>query len=291
MKNITIIPIIMLFLFAGCGVSLNSCKSANSGREVSTDSTYTMSDTTTTTTYVDDEKASESKKLVGEKAVHKGIGYGEGHGSGGGLFHLSKKIKIGKIEEIKAVPVCKKIKDINNPDDLGVLVYKIPDTMKVGSQYQVRLRISKFMTREIQIGLTTDDDTSTSGVIKANIRIGTTMKAELKEVDSGSKSFEITQLSSGEQIVDKDSSFTTWEWNIKPVKSGSHRLKMFVVIKEGELSKDVPVYEDNIYIRAYLPYTLKIFWSDNWQYILSTLIIPFIVFLWNNRRKKRKKKE
>jgi len=31
---------------------------------------------------------------------------------------------------------------------------------------------------------------------------------------------------------------------------------------------------------------VKTFWEKNWQWLLSTIIIPFVIFIYKNRKKK-----
>jgi hypothetical protein len=119
-----------------------------------------------------------------------------------------------------------------------------------------------------------------------NIRVGNTMEVKLVETNSSEENFKINSLSSGVQSVEDDSSYTTWEWSVRPVKSGLHKLKMIVVIKGEGFTKDIPVYEDDIYIQSSTRFFVSQFVSKNWQWLAGSIIIPLIVFFWKRKDKK-----
>lgn len=168
--------------------------------------------------------------------------------------------------------------------NVGGIAYYIPDTMKVGVIYKVSLRLSKHLSASISAGL------PSVAVVKP-IRVGSSMSAVITDEDPDKKAFAIDTLNTAVQSIENDSSYTTWEWTVKPLKSGKHKLKLMVVIKTADITKDIPVYEDNIYIVASPIYSVKAFVSTNWKWMMSTLVIPFIVFLWKRRKKKKDEPE
>jgi len=171
----------------------------------------------------------------------------------------------------------------NNEDELGTIAYNIPDTMKVGVEYLVRLRISKKMSNSLTFGLGGGNN---NNLTVRNIRVGNTMEVKLVETNSSEENFKINSLSSGVQSVEDDSSYTTWEWSVRPVKSGLHKLKMIVVIKGEGFTKDIPVYEDDIYIQSSTRFFVSQFVIKNWQWLAGSIIIPLIVFFWKRKDKK-----
>jgi hypothetical protein len=108
----------------------------------------------------------------------------------------------------------------NNKDNqLGAIAYNIPDTMKVGIEYLIRLRISKKMSNNIIVGLEGENNLTVR-----NIRVANTMEVKIIETNSSEENFKINPLSSGIQSIEDDSSYTTWEWSVRPVKSGLREL-------------------------------------------------------------------
>ena len=74
-----------------------------------------------------------------------------------------------------------------------------------------------------------------------------------------------------------------------PLKSGKQGLKLTVVIKDG-LTKDIPVYERDIIVQSSPVYSIKNFFSDNWELFVSGLAFPLIL-LWFKRRKKKENED
>lgn len=185
--------------------------------------------------------------------------------------------------EVGSVPV---VNEIESKDELGVIAYNIPDTMKVGVEYIVRLRISKKMSGNLTVGL----GERTNNLIVSDIRVGNTMEVKLIETSSSEESFKIASLSSGIQNIEDDSSYTTWEWSIRPIKGGIHKLKMIVVIKGDNFTKDIPVYENEIYIQNSSIFIIKDFLSKNWQWLSGSIFIPLIVFSWKKREEDKPNK-
>ena len=169
---------------------------------------------------------------------------------------------------------------VEDDNGRGFITYYIPDTMKVGVEFKVNLRIGKKNSVSISAGLP-----STS--VKKEIRVGRTMQAIIEQTAPDSSDFKIDALNTAIQSIENDTSFTTWEWSIVPLRSGKHGLKLVVVIKENNLTKDIPVYEDNIYVYSSPFYSAKHFITENWKYFMSSMIIPVIGWWFNKRRKKK----
>lgn len=212
---------------------------------------------------------------------------GSGNGTnftGNGSIDGSPNIVIGNkgeyaFDTLVAAPTI----DVNE-SNIGAVAYYVPPKMKVGEKYKINLRISKKLSKMLSAGL------PDSAVVKP-IRIGRTMSAVITDASPDEKSFEIQPLNTAVQSIENDSSYTIWEWSIMPIKSGEHRLKLSIVIREADLVKDIPVYEDNIQIEASPIFTAGKFVTDNWKEIgsgfMSSIAIPLVVWWWNKRKKKK----
>jgi len=114
------------------------------------------------------------------------------------------------------------------------------------------------------------------------------MKASLISED---ESFNITPLNTENQILE-DESYTEWGWVVSPLESGKHYLKLIIKIKieiEGESSyKDIVVFDKNIEVKSNLKYGIKSWFSSYWQWLLSSIIIPLVIFLYKKRKDKKK---
>lgn len=163
--------------------------------------------------------------------------------------------------------------------ELGQIIYKVPDTMSVGTNYQIIVRISKSQTNiEINDGLG-------NNVIKKSIRTSDRMQVQLK--DPTEKNFKIVEINSEDQIV--DSTYTEWRFNVIPQKSGHNQLLLVVSIFKGQDLKQI-VYSDDIWVKTNAKVQISNFWSNYWQWSMDKILIPIITFLfglwWSKRRKK-----
>lgn len=172
---------------------------------------------------------------------------------------------------------------VNSETDLGQVIYKVPDTMKVMKNYDVIVRISKSQTNiEMRNNLN-------GKVIQRSIKTSNRMSVEL--IDPTGNSFQIKEVNSQKQIV--DSSYTEWKFNVMPLKSGQNKLDLVISIFKNDDVKQI-VYSDEIWVQSNTPAQIKTFWYDNWKWSMEKLIIPVITWLfgmwWGKRREKKKRR-
>ncbi|MDT8337193.1 MAG: hypothetical protein RQ856_05120 [Candidatus Izemoplasmatales bacterium] len=166
----------------------------------------------------------------------------------------------------------------------GDINYIMEDTMIVNKSTIINMTISESIDREEiieEIESFTEENTITNV-----IRIAPVMRAKLVD-PSGGENFTIVPITSEEQLIENDE-FTKWEWDVTPLKEGNNKLKLTVDIIIEDRTKNIEVYEDFIYV-----YSDKTWWDnfvdfmgENWQWFLSTLIIPLLI--WFYKIKKRK---
>ena len=195
-------------------------------------------------------------------------------------------------KEINVKSIIKKSKlkiiEIKNPylkttTNNGHVVYHIPPIMSVRDTYQVSLVISK-----TTLNIYEDFE----GVVKTTT-IPITETMEVKLIDPSpmdDKTFSIVPDNEAEQLIEDGNEVTKWTWNVTPLKSGGANLKIVVsIIKNGH--KKETVYQDNIHIKTNPGKTIPIFIGKYWQWFLSTLIIPFGIWLYNRKKEKEKNTE
>jgi hypothetical protein len=178
----------------------------------------------------------------------------------------------------------------------GLIAYSVPDEMTVGENYNVKIRITKDSTQKktLVIGdnkIPINDTTVQSTITIESIRVSSIMSASL--TTDSEENFKIASKSTETQNIEQ-LGYTEWEWNVMPLKSGEHELKLIIKVRitseDGEKSfKDIVVFEKNVFAKKNISYSIKNLFNKYWQWSLSTLIIPFIVWLYN--RKKKKKEE
>jgi hypothetical protein len=163
--------------------------------------------------------------------------------------------------------------------------------MKVGNVYTIKLRISK-ENNKVQLvsgdrGIIISDTTINSDVTIESIRVESIMSAQLiSEKDI----FEITSSSTEFQNIES-TGYTEWEWLVKPLKGGDNYLKLIVkvrVVDNGqEFYKDITVFDKKIDIKSNAVFTIKGFIDEYWQWLMTTIIIPLIIWFYNKKKKKK----
>jgi len=186
--------------------------------------------------------------------------------------------------KIIEVPNTKVFKQQNNLSE-GRIVYKIPNVMKIRSTYKVFVRISKSKA-------TVSIYDSLSGeVMTSRIPVTETMEVRLIDLSvKGKKSFEIVSDNNGTQIIESGDTYTEWSWSVTPIRIGNTKLKIVVSIIKNDNKKDI-VYEDTVEIERDIKEQIIFFLEEYWKWIITTFILPFIVWWWKNRKKKNSKDE
>lgn len=161
-------------------------------------------------------------------------------------------------------------------DNIGELVYSIPDTMAIFKEYKIVVRISKKLgTVEIREDI--------DNYVERNIRISSKMEVML--IDSSPDSaFNIKKINKNTQIID-DIDYTEWIFIVKPLKPGKRSLNLVISIVTGDNIKQ-KVYTDSVQVQNNIAKQVKGFWEIHWKWLFTTLIIPIFVYFWKKRNKK-----
>ena len=198
--------------------------------------------------------------------------------SSGGYYYIPMKgVRANVVDNTKIVKE-------NSSLSEGRIVYKIPDRMKVRSTYKVLVRISKSKkTISVYEKLSGDVVTSTLPVTE-------TMDVKLIDVSPDDrKEFNIIEINSSEQIVEDGDTYTEWSWDVTPIHVGSSKLKIIISVIRDKGKKDI-VYEDTVIVEKDILVQIGFFLESYWQLLLTSIAIPFIVFLYKRRKEKEKKR-
>lgn len=167
----------------------------------------------------------------------------------------------------------------------GNIVYNVPDTMTYDKVETVILRITK--SNEVEIvaqGMKQPEQ----NIIVKDIRVSPLMTAELIDPSPEKANFIIKAINTTEQNIEEQG-YTQWEWTVKPVKSGSHSLKLLIKVRtDNNGLKDIPVFDKDIYVYAKPLAWGEDFWNKYWQWIISTILLPLIVYVYKKRSGKDK---
>jgi hypothetical protein len=165
----------------------------------------------------------------------------------------------------------------NSTTSDGRIAYKVPSDMLVRNTYQVIVRISKSSVHIYE---------NLNGEVKTST-IPITQSMEVKVIDpspSDNKMFDIVSDNKPIQLVENNENVTQWTFNVTPVRSGTSKLKIVVSIIRDGLVKEV-VYEDDVTVKTDITKTVPYFIAKYWQWLLSTIVIPIII--WFTKRKKK----
>lgn len=164
----------------------------------------------------------------------------------------------------------------------GILSYSIPDKMIVGTEYVIRLRITKDKNVDIvsgDRGISINDEAIQSNIFIESVKVEPVMSADLI---SDKDVFDITRTSSDIQNI--NDGYTEWSWIIIPLKSGENYLKLLIKVKSEGINKDITVFDKKIKIKSDVVFSLKKFLNQYWQWLMSTIIIPIIIWGWKTKK-------
>jgi len=194
---------------------------------------------------------------------------------------------IDDIEKVNNHEIVDKSKTSDIKSSLGLVAHSVPKIMQVGKTYTVKLRISKEKNKAQLIdgnGIPISDVRFDSKITIASIRVEPVMSAKL--ISDSSKMI-IQSTSTSIQDIEKEG-FTEWEWRLTPIKGGDIFLKIMVsvIVDDNKVIKDIPVYNDVVSVKSNISFTIKGFISEYWQWIMTTIIIPLVIWFYNRKKKK-----
>jgi hypothetical protein len=151
--------------------------------------------------------------------------------------------------------------------EVGRILFNPPTSMRVGQKERIEARVSADLKSEISKGLR-----GRGTPIIERLNIGRYMSVRLFGTN-----FDITALSHENQIVLEDQP-TQWEWDVIPLGHGDQELFLSASVRvdipdHGTETVDYPVYQRRIRVSINPAYTAKRFVSENWQWLIGTLVL------------------
>jgi hypothetical protein len=176
----------------------------------------------------------------------------------------------------------------------GRYLFNPPSEMIVGDKFRIELRI----VRDSSV----DNDLFLQATMSANLQgqgtpqveslqVGNFMKAKLTGSD-----FEIISYNENEQVI-LNKSYAQWAWDVIPKRSGNLDLNLTISVKviySNDVGQsDYPVITKRVYVRVNPAYSVVTFLEENWQWLLGTIIIPVLLWMWKkiNEHKTGEKKQ
>lgn len=130
-----------------------------------------------------------------------------------------------------------------------------------------------------------EKDLTVSGTkVSKKVKVSRVVKATLTAPD-----FDVVNITDPEQIV-SDIDSTEWLWTLKAKSSGTHEVNLSVtavITVDGRESKHHLKTSDRTVVIEITGQQILIDWlKENWKWIIGTLIIPPIVFVFKEKFKK-----
>jgi hypothetical protein len=201
--------------------------------------------------------------------------------------------KVSKGEKVKVEVVDNTTSDDIKNESIGIMAYSVPDQMVVGKSYTIKLRISKEKNKIQLISgdrkITINDVNVDSKITIESIRVEPIMSASLLS-DEGK--FLINPVSTEIQNIE-DKGYTEWQWRLTPLRGGDNFLKLIVKVRisneNGEFYKDITVFDKSIKVKSNVVFSIKTWISTYWQWLISTIFIPLIVWFYKRNKKEKSK--
>lgn len=189
-------------------------------------------------------------------------------------FNTKTMIKPVKYTEIQSASdkIVSDFKKVN-------IVFNIPIIMDVSNTYDIYMLLDYNKTIAV-LKERLSDISSIEDINFTNINVSNIVKSEL----IGSK-FDIVSLLPLEQAISKYN-INKWGWSVSPKSDGN--LPLYLVVSSVIFKEHSPYpvvvrsYNKIVFVSVPRSEKVKRFMTENWQWFLSTLIIPLFFFLFRN---------
>lgn len=167
-------------------------------------------------------------------------------------------------------------------DKLGLanIAFNAPTTLRLGERAGIQLLLStQESVEELQQKIIEAGQKE-----GAEIHISDQMQARLTGFG-----FAIQAVTPETQAV-SDKSTTEWKWDIKPTESGPQRLHLTVSallsIEGSRVPRAIRTFDRMIDVRVTWQERLSLFFTENWQWLWTAILIPIVGWLWKRRKKR-----
>jgi hypothetical protein len=152
------------------------------------------------------------------------------------------------------------------------IAYNAPETLGYGRTFVIKLELSANKTPEELAGTIHEPGPTET----ATVKISNEMDARLT-----GEQFEIKAVRPERQAV--SATGTEWTWNIKPRELGPQKLHLtldaVLKIDNHESTYTLKTFDRTIGVNVVWPETWFVFFGKYWQWIVTTIVIPFVVWI------------
>jgi hypothetical protein len=166
-------------------------------------------------------------------------------------------------------PIGEEVDDLMDHMVPGAVVLNAPEEMNIEETRKVRLTLSlSECVLLLMQRLSTPGEQTMGGTARVSNRMTAVLSGDM---------FEITAVGDKEQAVSQQNQ-TQWVWNIRPKKKGQHTLSVvlsaLVKIEGKSTPRKIKTFDRNVEVRVTRGQVLLAFLSDNWKWLLVTLLFP-----------------
>jgi hypothetical protein len=156
------------------------------------------------------------------------------------------------------------------------IAFEIPRTMDISERKTLKLLLSVKMPMD-KLKRQLD---STGELEGKRIRYSELMEAKL----SG-RHFNIISITPDTQLISKDE-VNEWKWEIEPKEQGKQSLHLSIfallTVNGNHTIKPIRTFDYVIAVNVTRAQKISSFIEENWQWIFTAILIPFIVWLWKS---------
>lgn len=166
----------------------------------------------------------------------------------------------------------------------GKVVFNVPKTMKLNEKQGIQLLLSlKETFPELQKKIEEEGE-----IRRQQIRVSQIMTASLK--GSG---FKIETISPALQVINVEGT-TEWRWEITAIEPGVQKLYLSMdaifTLEGKDRPYTVQTLSEEIEIFVSWQQKVTVFVAENWKWLWTTILVPFLGWLWERRKNKADKK-
>jgi hypothetical protein len=165
---------------------------------------------------------------------------------------------------------------------IGDIIYTIDNEMIVGEKSIVEMTLSFDM--DIKKIIKNVKTFQNKNLHNEKIRMSHVMISKL--IDPSGNNFIIVPITSERQLIEKNN-YTLWKWYITPLVKGENELILTVDIIIHDNQKTIEVFNGYINVISNDTIITNIikFLGNNWKWLLSTLLIPLIIFFYKKEKR------
>ena len=161
----------------------------------------------------------------------------------------------------------------------GRISFTVPESLELGDTFVLRLVLS-LEDSVSQLRQRISEIAQRRGI---RVRVSDEMEARLTGFG-----FTITAINPERQLVSRYAT-TEWAWDLKAVELGVHQLHLslsaLLDAKNGQTPRTVRTFDTTLTVRVTWFDRTRGFISDNWQWLLTAILLPLAGWIVASRRK------